>query len=62
MGRAVALEKRLTRMIHLRWRALRHPPGWYDEVDEVYGAGTHPYPVKSAGTAALGGQYSDGGP
>lgn len=62
MADGVALLKRLGGTIHARWRALRHPPGWYDEVDEVYDQETHPDPRKSAGAAGLGGHSSGGGP
>lgn len=54
--------KRLSRTMHARWHALRHPPGWYDEVNEVYGRDTHPDARKSAGAAGIGGHISGGGP
>ena len=58
----VAMLKRLSRTMHARWHALRHPPGWYDEVNEVYGRDTHPDARKSAGAAGIGGHISGGGP
>ena len=62
MAGVIALVKRLSRTIRVRWHALRHPSGWYDEVDEVYGTDTHPDATKSAGAAGIGGHISGGGP
>jgi len=43
------------------WRALRHPAGWYDEIDAVYGTHHAVNGKKSAGVAGLGGHISGGG-
>ena len=43
------------------WQALRHPPGWYDEIEQVYGKGHTPSGRRSAGAAGLGGHISGGG-
>jgi len=43
------------------WHWVRHPPGWYDEIDAVYDRHTTPDGTKSAATAAIGGMISGGG-
>ena len=42
------------------WHWLRHPPGWWDEIDAVYGGHEEPGASKSAGAAGLGGHISGG--
>jgi hypothetical protein len=42
------------------WHWLRHPPGWWDEIDAVYGGHEEPGASKSAGAAGLGGNISGG--
>ena len=46
--------------IRAGWHWLRHPPGWWDEIDAVYGGHEEPGAVKSAGAAGLGGYISGG--
>jgi len=53
--------KRTGRWIRARWHAIRHPAGWYDEIDVVYGTKTKPSGRASSGTAGIGGMIGGGG-
>ncbi len=61
MSTLAGLVTRTGRWISARWRALRHPAGWYDEIDGAYGTKTKPSGSTSAGTAGLGGVIGGGG-
>ncbi len=57
MGRAAL---RVGHVVRAGWHRLRHPPGWYDEVNEVYGRHEGPDGTKAAGTVGLGGHNAGG--
>ena len=52
--------RRAGQAVKARWRRLRHPAGWYDEVNEVYGRHEGPDGTKAAGTVGLGGHNAGG--
>ncbi len=58
---AVSLLARGTHALGRGWHWLRHPPGWWDEIDDVYGSHEEPGMRKSAGAAGLGGHLGGGG-
>jgi hypothetical protein len=61
MGTLSGRAKRTGRWIRAQWRAIRHPAGWYDEIDTVYGTETKPSGRTSSGAAGLGMISSGGG-